>query len=90
MKRLRLLVLLGLGSCGSMELPASAVCERTADCEEGLTCLPVAQFSGNTCEEVGRACSTLCDDDADCAPLGDEFRCFSLCDTRKACGATQQ
>jgi hypothetical protein len=75
-----------VSACGTSDLPAGAVCEATADCEGGLSCLDIAQINGTTCTVVGKTCSTTCANDAACAPLGANFRCFATCTTEKVCG----
>ena len=70
-------------------LPPSAVCDSTDECESGLECLPVAEHDGATCTEVGKACSTSCDSDADCTALGETFKCFDGCNSDRSCGATE-
>lgn len=83
----------GSSVCGQSEvrttdLPAAAVCEVTDACAEGLECLPVSQHDAATCTEVGKACSITCTTDADCAELGERFKCFEGCDSQSVCGAT--
>lgn len=69
-------------------LPASAVCEQTESCAEGLECLPVAEFDADDlCTVVGMACATTCSTDEDCADLGPNFECFNTCETQRVCGA---
>ena len=76
-----------LGACGTTStLPAGAVCDQTSECDPDLTCLEIAQVTATSCTVVGKTCSTSCVDDASCAPLGTEFRCFATCTTDKVCG----
>lgn len=70
------------------DLPASAVCELTSDCAEGLSCLPVSAFdASDVCAEVGMACSIRCETNEDCAELGTNFECFDGCDSTRVCAA---
>jgi hypothetical protein len=85
-KLLVAIALVGVGCVGGGK-PASAACEETAECDDGLTCLPFAVFEQNVCREIGTTCSTTCETDADCAPLGSTFKCFANCDGM-ACGDT--
>lgn len=87
MKMIVAIALLAGGCTGGGTLPASAVCEQTSDCDDGLTCEPFAVFQQNVCMEQGTTCTTTCETDADCAPLGASFKCFANCDG-KACGDT--
>lgn len=74
-------------ACSSPK-PFAAVCVESDECEEGLTCLPLAQFDGEACEEVGAACSVACEDDDDCADFEGAL-CFASCtEGEKSCGAT--
>lgn len=66
----------------------STTCSTTADCNTGLSCLGFAQFDDAGCTEVGKACSTPCQTDADCAKLGPKQVCFAGCGATKFCGAT--
>jgi hypothetical protein len=84
----RILIIVALAACGTSSLPAGAKCTATADCDSGLTCLDVAQFSGTTCTTVGKTCSTTCTDDPSCAPLGANFKCFATCTADKVCAMT--
>ena len=87
MRRLSIVIVVVAGCVGGSGLPASAVCETTSECEEGLSCEPFAVFEQGVCRELGRTCSTTCETDADCASLGSSFRCFATCDGM-ACGDT--
>lgn len=87
MNKMLVAIVMVAGCMGGGKLPASAACEETMDCEDGLTCLPFATFEQNVCRELGTTCSTTCETDADCAPLGSTFKCFANCDG-KACGDT--
>ncbi|MBL0213784.1 MAG: hypothetical protein IPQ07_07870 [Myxococcales bacterium] len=92
--RRRLLLLLAalsavtaLGACGSTStLPPGAVCDQTSECDPDLTCLEIAQVTATSCTVVGKTCSTTCINDASCAPLGADFRCFATCTADKVCG----
>jgi hypothetical protein len=89
MKRLAIVLLL-VSACGTDSLPAGGVCKQTSDCDSDLMCLDVAQFSGTTCMVVGKSCSITCQDDAGCASLGSNFRCFAGCGADKVCGMIAQ
>lgn len=78
--------ILVLAACTGGTLPAGAVCEQGDQCDDGLACLDLGQFSGTTCTVVGKVCSRTCEDDAGCADLGANFRCFAGCGTEKICG----
>lgn len=84
---LRALVLVTtLAACSSSStLPAGAVCKANGDCDTPLSCLDVAQFNGSACTVVGKSCSHTCTDDASCAGLGSNFKCFATCTTDKVC-----
>jgi hypothetical protein len=81
-------LVIALAACGTTPLPAGAVCKQTADCATGLSCLDVAQFTGTTCSVVGKSCSIVCTNDAGCATLGANFKCFMGCGADKFCAAT--
>jgi hypothetical protein len=81
---------LALAACGTTPLPAGAVCKATADCEADLSCLDLGQFSGTTCTVVGKSCTKTCADDAGCASLGANFKCFASCGTDKVCAMVAQ
>lgn len=85
---MRSIALVLLAACGTSSLPAGAQCAQTSECESGLMCLDLAQFTGTTCTVVGKACSLVCQDDTGCASLGSSFKCFAGCGTDKTCGAT--
>jgi hypothetical protein len=81
-----LIAILILSACSSdSTLPPGAVCKTTDDCDSDLTCLDIAQVTSTSCMVVGKTCSTTCTDDASCAPLGANFRCFATCTTDKVC-----
>lgn len=81
-----LLLAILLSACGTSSLPAGAVCDSTSECDSGLTCLEYAQVTPTSCTVVGKACSTTCTNDASCASLGANFKCFATCTTEKVCG----
>jgi hypothetical protein len=81
-----LVIAISTMACATDPLPAGAVCQATADCKSGLSCLDLAQFNGTMCMVVGKTCSTTCATDPDCAPLGANFRCFAGCGADKVCG----
>lgn len=83
-----MLVMLLFAACGTAPLPAGAVCEKTDTCEDGLECLPMSEFSADSCEDVGYLCTTSCDGDGDCLSLGASYKCFETCDGGHMCGAT--
>lgn len=83
-----LAIALFAAACGTNPLPAGAVCKQASDCESGLGCLDVAQFSGSACTVVGKACSKTCTTAADCASLGSNFQCFAGCGADKTCEQT--
>jgi len=80
-----LLLAVALAGCGTTALPAGARCTATVDCETDLSCLDLGQFSGSVCTVPGKTCTTTCTDDASCAPLGANFKCFATCGTDKVC-----
>ncbi len=84
----RVILLALVCSCGtsSSDLPAGAVCDETADCDTGLMCLDFAQVTSTSCMTIGKLCSTPCVNDASCAPLGADFKCFATCTAEKVCG----
>ena len=84
------MVMFVVAACGTDSLPAGAVCKQTSECESGLMCLDVAQFSGTSCTVVSKACSITCTDDSGCASLGSSFRCFAGCGAEKFCGMIAQ
>lgn len=71
-------------------LPASAACDTTDQCAEGLSCLDFSVHpAADKCEVVGKVCSTACETDKDCEGLGNEgetFKCFRNCDESSTCG----
>ncbi|MEO8840241.1 MAG: hypothetical protein ABI591_14615 [Kofleriaceae bacterium] len=81
------LLALALAACSSSS-SAGNTCSVTADCDADLQCLDVAQVTGTTCTNVGKACSIVCTDDTSCASLGDGYKCFQGCGAFKTCGAT--
>jgi len=83
---MKALAFAALVACSSSPLPAGAECSASSDCDKGLMCLGVAQFTGSACTTVGKTCSTTCTDDPSCAPLGSAFKCFATCTTDKVCG----
>ena len=85
--RILLLFLVSLWSCGG-KLPAGGSCSASTDCDTGLSCLALGQFSGAACTVVGKMCSISCTTDADCATLGATYKCFGQCDGGKMCGPT--
>lgn len=82
-----MIALWGVG-CVSGGKPASAECEDTNECDDGLECLPFAVFEQNVCREVADVCTTTCLTNADCAPLGPTFMCFATCDETMTCADT--
>ncbi len=84
----RVLLVALVCSCGtsSSDLPAGAVCHETADCAPDLMCLDYAQVTSTSCMTLGKLCSTTCVNDASCAPLGANFKCFATCTADKVCG----
>jgi len=86
---LRALVIFVAACTSTSTLPAGAVCKVTADCDHGLQCLDVAQFSGSACTVVGKSCSIACTDNPSCASLGSNFMCFATCGADKDCQMTQ-
>ena len=83
---MRALLLVALVACGTTTLPAGAACQQSSECEGGLSCVDVAQFSGTSCTVVGKACSIICQDDNTCSTLGTHFKCFAGCGADKSCG----
>ena len=81
-----MLLLVVLFGCGTDSLPAGAVCDQTSDCDTGLSCLEYAQVTPTSCMVIGKACTTTCTNDASCASLGANFRCFATCTADKVCG----
>lgn len=77
-----------LVACGPSALPAGATCADADECDDGLACLAVSEFSGDTCNDVGTVCSLTCEDDDGCVDLGEGYLCFSTCDGGGTCGAT--
>jgi hypothetical protein len=80
-----LAIVLVLAACGTNPLPAGAVCKQSNDCEAGLSCLELAQFTGPTCTVVGETCTVTCQHDTDCATLGTNFKCFATCGSDMTC-----
>lgn len=81
-----LAIMMSLAACSTSSLPAGAVCDQTADCDDGLTCEELGQFSGATCTVPGKVCTVTCTDDTGCAALGADFKCFATCGADKICG----
>ncbi len=81
-----LLLAMSLAACSSSSLPAGAVCDQTSDCDDGLTCVELGQFTNQTCTVVGKVCTVTCADDTGCAALGADFKCFATCGADKICG----
>lgn len=81
-----MIVFVVLAACAPSPLPASAVCEQTDECEDGLTCLEIGQINGGSCTVVGKVCSITCTDDTHCMSLGASFRCFAGCGAERVCG----
>ena len=79
-----------LAACGTTPLPAGAVCKATLDCEAELSCLDLGQFNGTACTVIGKSCTKTCTDDAGCASLGTNFKCFATCSTDKVCALVAQ
>lgn len=79
--------------CGLNPLPAGAVCEGTADCDDGLSCIDLAVHSKpSECEVVGQMCSVHCRTDKDCEGLGKEgetFKCLEGCGDAASCGLVE-
>ncbi len=61
------------------DLSLGASCEGDQECGAGLSCLPVEVSRDGACEEVGRACSVACDDDAQCEALDPSAGCLRNC-----------
>ena len=83
-----LAAVIALASCGTTTLPAGTACQQPADCDSGLSCLDLAQFTGTMCTVVGKSCSITCTIDSDCANLGATYKCFAGCGATKSCGNT--
>lgn len=81
------LLALSISACASSGSAGNS-CAVTTDCAADLACLDVAQYTGTTCMNVGKACSITCTADTDCATLGANFKCFQGCGAFKTCGAT--
>jgi hypothetical protein len=68
--------------------PAGTSCTTDAECNSG-SCLDLPVVTGDGgCTSAGKACSTRCAFDTDCAVLGAKFKCFGGCGTTMVCGAT--
>ena len=83
-----LALVVALSACGTTALPPGGVCKQTSECESGLMCLDVAQFSGQTCNVVGKSCTITCAGDGDCSMFGAKFKCFAGCGADKTCMET--
>ena len=75
-------------ACGTSQLPPGAQCSASSDCDTGLSCLDLSQFTGSACSVIGKTCSKVCADDSDCALVGTNFKCFAGCGSAMTCGAT--
>lgn len=84
-----ILAVMVVGCTGGGTLPPSAQCEETSECDDGLECLSFGVFEqSDACMVVAKTCSTPCETNADCAPLGSTFMCFATCDQTKNCQDT--
>ncbi len=71
------------------DLPVGGVCELSAQCAEGLECLPIFAEQGGQCSQIASICSVICGEDADCAALGEGLRCLGQCEGERLCGAVR-
>lgn len=61
-------------------LTVGSVCEEDAQCVSGLSCLSFSsEQTGAGCEEIGRSCSVVCENDADCQALDPRAACLGDC-----------
>jgi hypothetical protein len=69
--------------CGPPALRvAGTSCSTDGDCGAGLQCLPLAGAGGGGdagCTVFATVCSKTCMTDMDCAAVGTNFTCFSMC-----------
>ncbi len=86
---IRFALLALLASC-TTTLPAGAVCQKSADCDQGLQCLEIDEINGTSCTKVDTVCTIPCTaGGSECATLGASYMCFATCNAGDmVCGAT--
>ncbi len=72
-------------------LPPSASCQDSEQCQEGLECIVFAIEQDGVCEdgEDRQICSVTCEDDSTCTNIAENLGCVSQCDGQSLCVAFQ-
>ncbi len=76
-------------SMGCVKKGPAEICESDGECESDLSCLAVSVSSAGNCSTFSQVCTQSCVADADCAELGDDFRCFAGCEGASICGQAE-